>query len=101
MTIAQTTDELFSHLREQLYFLQASARSYDQGIEGEAKRLAVVLRILLHDRGRNSHSLLGSIGVKETLLFHDVVGPVPADAFVFVGLWMRPTTNGYRYCPSL
>ena len=45
----QTEDELLTHLREQVDFMIASAVSYDNGFEGEAKRLAVAIRILLYD----------------------------------------------------
>ena len=45
---------------EQIGFLEASAKAFDQGYEGEAKLLAVAVRILLHDADR-SHSLLGQI----------------------------------------
>lgn len=37
-----TKEELLSHLKEQIRFLQRSAASYDNGFEDEAKRLAVV-----------------------------------------------------------
>jgi hypothetical protein len=43
-----TRDEPVSHLREQLEFLRRSAEAYDDGAEGEAKRLATVIRVLVH-----------------------------------------------------
>lgn len=36
-----------SHLQDQIYFLQSSAKLYDLGTEIEAKRMAVSLRVLL------------------------------------------------------
>lgn len=61
--VPQTRDELENHLKEQLAFLRASASSYDAGFKGEAKRLAVVARVLLHDTA-NSKSLLGQLALK-------------------------------------
>ncbi|HEX8275514.1 MAG TPA: SEC-C domain-containing protein [Longimicrobiaceae bacterium] len=49
-------------MEEQLQFLEASANSFDMGVTGEAKRLAMAIRILVHDT-RNSRSLLGQLGM--------------------------------------
>ena len=59
-----TPAELQGHLDEQLEFLERSAASFDAGYEGEAKELAVSLRVLLHDT-QQSHSLLGQLGRRE------------------------------------
>lgn len=61
-----TLEELQAHLDEQLEFLRSSASGYDRGFTGEAKRLAVTLRILLHE-GRTSRSLLGQLGRREDM----------------------------------
>ena len=53
--------ELEIHLKEQISFLEASANSFDIGMEEEAKRLAATIRILVHDTSL-SHSLLGQVG---------------------------------------
>ena len=66
--IHQSKDELEGHLREQVAFLRASARSYDTGFKGEAKRMSVVARVLLHDTA-NSKSLLGQLGLKSIDFF--------------------------------
>lgn len=63
-------EELFA---EQIQFLEASAMAFDQGFEGEAKRLAVTVRVLLHDTDR-SHALLGQIN-KKPALFWDTALP--------------------------
>lgn len=60
----QTTEELRQHLDDQLQLLQLSADSFDRGIEAEAKRIAVSLRVLLHDTDR-SISLLTQLGAKD------------------------------------
>ena len=70
----QSQAELSQHLQEQLEFLQASAGAYDQGFEGEAKRLAVSIRVLVHDTS-NSNSLLGQLGQKD-IKFLDSAIPV-------------------------
>lgn len=59
----QSTSELESHLDEHLGFLKSSADAYDRGFGGEAKRIAVSIRVLVHDT-RNSKSLLGQLGRK-------------------------------------
>ncbi len=38
--------ELEVHLKEQISFLEASANSFDAGMEEETKRIAVTIRIL-------------------------------------------------------
>jgi hypothetical protein len=62
--------ELLELLDEQLDFLNASARQFDSGVLHEYKRIALVVRVLLHDTA-SSHSLLAQLGVKDTLLFED------------------------------
>jgi hypothetical protein len=64
-----TAEQLNDHLNEQLTFLQRSAESYDAGYESEAKRMAVTIRLLLHDTTR-SKSLLGQLK-KRDILFND------------------------------
>jgi hypothetical protein len=56
--------ELQEHLVEQLEFLERSASSFDEGFEGEIKRLAVAVRVLVHDTG-NSTSLLTLLNQKD------------------------------------
>lgn len=64
----QSREELEAHLAEQVQFLEASAASFDAGFEGEAKRLALTIRVLVHDKGR-SRSLLGQLGMKGGVFF--------------------------------
>lgn len=68
--VKQTKDELITHLKENLGFLKASAAAFDAGQTGESKRLAVSIRVLLHDT-RHSKSLLGLLGWKEGHSFFD------------------------------
>ena len=57
---AQSLDELRVHLEDHLGFLRSSAEAFDSGQTGEAKRLAVSLRVLFHDTSQ-SHSLLSQL----------------------------------------
>jgi hypothetical protein len=85
-----TRSELQAHLEQQLGFLELSAASFDEGYESEAKRLAVTLRVLLHDTPK-SHSLLGQLGkadqaFADTALDFDPTNPVPHSGLVFEAL---------------
>ncbi|MBL7130600.1 MAG: tetratricopeptide repeat protein [Candidatus Omnitrophica bacterium] len=64
-----TPKELEKHLDEQLRFLESSVESYDRGFIGEAKRIATIIRVLLHD-AKNSRSLLSQLN-KKTISFLD------------------------------
>jgi len=68
--IEQTKQDLLAHLDENLGFLKASAAAFDAGHIGEAKRLAVTIRVLLHDT-TNSKSLLGLLGMKQNTGYLD------------------------------
>jgi len=70
-----TEADLKAHLDEQLGFLQRSSDAYDEGFDGEAKRLAVTLRVLLHDTAR-SRSLLSQLGLKGTNFFDTAGEPI-------------------------
>ena len=57
-------------LAEELRFLASSGRAFDQGELSESKRIALVIRVLVHDTGA-SHSLLAQLGIKDTLAWAD------------------------------
>jgi len=80
-----TPDELQQHLEEQLQFLEASSAAFDAGFEGEAKRLAVTLRVLLHDT-KNSHSLLGLVDKKDVRFFDTSFDFDPSNILSYGGL---------------
>jgi hypothetical protein len=65
-----TQAELEQHLIEQMSFMRRSARDFDAGDESEAKRLALYIRTLVYD-SRNSKSLLGQLGLKDSIRFED------------------------------
>lgn len=60
----QSNVELEAHLQEQIDFLNASANAFDDGFEGEAKRIAVAIRVLVHDT-KSSRSLLRQLDRKD------------------------------------
>jgi hypothetical protein len=72
-----TRDDLVVQLKAQVGFLERSAAAFDQGYDDEATRLAVVIRVLVHDTS-NSHSLLGQLGEKSNLAFLDTAAPILA-----------------------
>jgi hypothetical protein len=55
-------------LAEQVDFLRASAERFDAGHEHEYKRLALIIRVLLHDTNSSeSQSLMDQLGLKSQL----------------------------------
>jgi hypothetical protein len=60
LAYTQTDDELREHLRDSVEFLAASSAAYDAGAEGEAKRIATTIRVLVHDTN-SSKSLLEAV----------------------------------------
>jgi hypothetical protein len=68
MKIQQTKGELSEHLRNQVDFLRRSAEAFDKGYKTEALRMAVAIRILLHDTDY-SKSLLGQLDKKDVLFY--------------------------------
>jgi hypothetical protein len=70
MAPARDRRELVALFNEQLDFLRTSAQAFDAGVLHEYKRIALVLRVLLHDTNA-SHSLLKQLGVKATLQYWD------------------------------
>lgn len=63
-----TECELEQHLKEQIGFLQSSAKLYDLGQITEAKRIALTLRILLYDGGKPSLFSLLNLKKKQNLV---------------------------------
>jgi hypothetical protein len=76
--VKRPKEDLERQLREQAAFLRRSAAAYDQGFEGEAKRLATVIRVLLHDTSQ-SKSLLSQLRLKELMLYEDTSLEIRAD----------------------
>ena len=68
--LTQSAEDLKKHLVEQAGFIARSAKLFDEGNMSEGKRIAVQIRLLVHDTG-NSHSLLSQLGKKEVMRFCD------------------------------
>jgi hypothetical protein len=95
--VTQGTQELEQHLEEHLSFLRSSADAYDGGQDGEAKRLAVSIRVLCHDTA-NSASLLGQLDrlkgqFLSTAIPHDDNNLLTHGGLIMVG--------GGKYIPML
>lgn len=71
----RSKDELLELLGESVDFLRSSSGAFDSGKDHEAKRLAVTLRVLLHQTDR-SHSLLDQLGIKDRFDWHNTADPL-------------------------
>jgi len=97
----QARARLEQHFRDQLAFIEASCDGYDRGFEGEAKRIALALRVLAHDQGM-SRSLLGQLGLLSTA-FHSTAVPInPHNRLSHAGLVAKAIRGAQsRYVPLL
>jgi hypothetical protein len=98
---AQSAKELRRHLDNHLGFLRTSAELYDSGSVAEAKRLAVSIRVLVHDT-KASKSLLEQLGLK-TSAFIDTASERPRDIVTsYAGLaGMLLASGPSKYVPHL
>lgn len=64
----QSSVELHAHLQEQFGALQRACHLYDQGYRAEAKRMATILRVLLHSK--RYPSLLKQLGRDQTVFLN-------------------------------
>jgi hypothetical protein len=101
LSIKQSPDDLEKYLEEQIQFLKTSSASFDDGYTGESKRLAVTLRVLLHDTDK-SPSLLTQLNKKD-ILFYDTTTPdMKGNMMPYTGLiHVNITTSGAKYVPHL
>ena len=70
MATTRPYEELLEKLRSQVRFVERSCEDFDSGHFDEGVRLAVTIRVLVHDTG-SSASLLGQLGVKHALRYED------------------------------
>ena len=89
----QTKDELLDHLKVQIAFMKQSASSFDNGFEDEAKRLAVVIRVLVHDTSK-SKSLLTLLNKKNTGFYDSALPYDPRNLLSYNGLTMMKLSGG-------
>lgn len=97
----QSKDELQQHLKDTIQALELSSRAFDEGFEGEAKRLAAAIRVLVYDT-ESSKSLLGQLGQK-TIRFYDTSVPRdPQTVLTYSGLTATNLTpQGAKYVAPL
>lgn len=99
---ALNQNELRAHWQEQIGFLINSASAYDNGQYSECKRLALGIRILLHDT-RNSLSLASQLGKKNNMVFWSSASLyTPSNLLSSSNLIsMNITSEGIKYLPVL
>lgn len=90
----RTAEELEIDFKRQVNFLNSSCKAFDEGMFDEAIRMAVTLRVLLHDKGRNV-SVLQQMGIKEKMKFIDTsLDFKPDNLFAHLGLLVIRVGNG-------
>lgn len=99
--VNQSKAELEAQLRDQLGFLEASSAAYDAGYTSEAKRLAVAVRVLVHDTPK-SKSLLGLLDKKNGAFVSTAIPAVKGNLLGHQGLVLTAmTASGARYIAPL
>jgi len=102
----RSREDLLGLLAENPEFLRSSSAAFDSGYEAEAKRLAVVLRVLLHQTAQ-SHSILDQLGIKDRLDFLDSASPInpgnllPTPGLVLMQMTTTETGSAGRYIAPL
>lgn len=90
-------------LRDQIGFLQSSAKLYDMGTEAEAKRMAVSIRVLVYGEKESAQSqpLLGQMRLKKSMKFVSTAQPYDGRNLLAEQLLleMRIDHNGMTYRP--
>jgi len=101
----QPLAELTQLLQDHLSFLKASAEAYDQGVYAEAKRMAVSIRVLVHDTTK-SKSLLAQLKQKNIQFYDSSFKHYPRSISPYMGLIsISATFSGessvIKYAPNL
>jgi len=93
-------DKFETQLKEQLTFLEDSARAFDAGKEPEFKRMATTLRVLFHDTPKST-SLLKHLNKIDALSLNDTAVPIePKNATADWGLiWILDEPPAPRFVP--
>ena len=98
--IPQTSVELNKHLVEQIRFLKTSANLYDKGDTSEAKRMALTIRLLLHDTS-SSKSLLAQLGSKSIKFVDSATDWNPKNLISHHGLVMLKAGTAGAFVPKI
>ena len=80
-------NELEGHLKDQLELLESSADAYDAGRTAEYRRMALAIRILVHDH-KSSRALLGQLGRLEVDFLDTALPLNPRNIMPHSGLTM-------------
>jgi len=97
----QSKDELQQHLKDTVQALELSSNSFDEGREGEAKRLAAAIRVLVHDTD-SSKSLLGQLGQRAINFYDTSIPRHPKEILTYSGIiGMDFTRQGVKYLAPL
>jgi len=90
-------------LFEQVGFMLKSAKSFDEGDTAEGKRLAGIMRVLLHDKPPNSTSVLEQLFVKNDMGFYNTARNFPREGMDFIPtlLWISMGPDGGEPQPLL
>ncbi|MBK9434523.1 MAG: hypothetical protein IPN52_05180 [Micrococcales bacterium] len=102
--VVHARDRLVRDLAVQMEFLRRSCQSYDDGFEGEACRLAVTLRVLLHNTDQSAALLTQAEMLTEMTLFADSSQPIdPKNLLPNPALVIMKVTagRGGAYVPRL
>lgn len=92
-TAARIRPHVEKLLRDHHGLLVSLGAQFDGGVPTMALPLAVSIRVLAHDTGA-SHSLLGQLGLKDSIQYVDTATPIdPANLLPTAGLVMMRTTN--------
>src|SRR3954465_14733121 len=94
MTPAEVSPELQVHIARQLGYLRRSARLFDEGDRDEAIRIAVTIRVLLHDTGVST-SLLSLAGSKSIRILTSC-SFTTTEAFLALNMAMEQSPSGWR-----
>jgi hypothetical protein len=101
MSVSQTPEELRNHLKQQMGFLVRSADSYDNGFADEAKRLAVTIRVLVHDTPK-TRCLLGQLDELNRDFLDTAAPDIEGNLMPYGALiQMAMSTSGAIYLPLL
>ena len=89
-------------MADQLAFLIEACARFDAGSARHSKQIAVALRVLLHDAGRNSHSVLAQIRKLYETRWLDSAGPInERNLITTMNLTMMSVSaQGTVYTPS-
>ncbi|WP_420156150.1 hypothetical protein [Siphonobacter sp.] len=81
---ARTINEFQDALKIQLKFLKKSCKEFDEGDLDEATRMAIIIRILVHDTGAST-SLLKHLELKDKIKFLNTSTHFKANSFYVMG----------------